>query len=146
MFRQTSRNTNTSSSSDYSFGKLCSDISDATFPVIGGCVVFGTTLAVSTAAQKLIGVSTGTTIVPTCLGIATVCGASLVSEQAAISIYERLKRTDPKKGSFEYVQRKIKNRVLETSSTIIESSTQLRARKKYQFKLPMHEVRVCVSI
>jgi len=136
------RNKNDNSSSDYSFEKLCSNIPDSVFPVIGGCIAFGTTLAVSTAAQKVIGVSTGTKIVPSFLGFASVCGASLVSEQAAILTYEL--KTDPRKRSFEYVQNKIKNQFVETSRNIIESSSQLRGRKKDQFKLPMHEIRVCL--
>ena len=134
------RNKNDNSSSDYSFEKLCSSIPDGVFPVIGGCIAFGTTLAVSTAAQKVIGVSTGTKIVPSLLGFATVCGASLVSEQAAILTYEL--KTDPRKRSFEYVHDKIKNQFVETSRNIIESSSQLRGRKKDQFKIPMHEIRV----
>ena len=49
--------------SDFSFGHFCARIPDAIFPVIGGCVAFGSTLALSTAAQKVIGVSTATKIV-----------------------------------------------------------------------------------
>ena len=123
--------------SDFSFGHFCARIPDAIFPVIGGCVAFGSTLALSTAAQKVIGVSTATKIVPSLLGAATVCAASLISERTAILTYKL--RKDPNKRSFAYVQQKIKNQISTASSSIIESS-QLRGRR--QFKLPMHEVRV----
>ena len=121
---------------DFSFGNLCTRIPDAVFPIIGGCVAFGTTLAVSTAAQKVIGVSTATNIVPSLLGFATVCAASLVSEQTAILTHE-LKR-DPRKRNLGY----IKHKLSKTSNDIIESTSQLRGGKNHQFKLPMHEVRV----
>jgi len=123
---------------DFSFGNLCTHIPDAIFPVFGGCVAFGTILAASTAAQKVIGVSTATNIVPSLLGFATVCAASLVSEQTAILTHE-LKR-DPRKRNLGY----IKHKLSKTSTVIIESTSQLRGGKNHQFKLPMHEVRVCL--
>jgi len=129
-------------SSNVSFANLCSSIPDVVFPLIGGCVAFGSTLAVSTAAQKIVGVSTGTNLVPSVLGFATVCGASLVSEQAAILTHEL--RKDPRKRSFRYVQKKIRKQFLETSSNVVESSSQLRGGNNQKFRLPMHEIRVCL--
>jgi hypothetical protein len=117
---------------------FCKHIPDTILPIVGGCVAFGTTLALSTAVQKLVGISTGNKIIPTLLGFTTVCAASLVSERTAILTHDLWK--DPNKKSFAYVQKKIKKNLSVTTSAIIESSSQLREKRK--FKLPMHEVRV----
>jgi hypothetical protein len=54
------------------------------FPILSGCVTFGATLALSTAMQKFVGISTSTQVLPTINGVLSVCIASLSSERAAI--------------------------------------------------------------
>jgi hypothetical protein len=127
-------------SSEFSFERLVTSIPDAVAPVIGGCVAFGTTLAASTAAQKAIGVSTATNVVPSLLGFATVCAASLVSEQTAI-VTHQLQR-DPNKLSLGSITRGLKRKVSETSNAMVRSSSKFREGEKRKFKVPMHEVRV----
>ena len=56
-----------------------------TLPILSGCFAFGSTLAVSTMAQKLVGISTATRILPSMFGIATVCIASLCSQHASVT-------------------------------------------------------------
>lgn len=131
---------NDKNSFEFLLGDLCNRIPDVVFPMVGGCVAFGSTLAASTAVQKAIGVSTGTAVVPSVLGFATVCAASLVSEQAAILTHQLKK--DPKKRNFGYIRRRIQNQISDSSSEIIKTSSNLIEGKKKQFKLPMHEVRV----
>jgi hypothetical protein len=127
-------------SSDFSLGKLCTCIPDAVFSVVGGCVAFGTTLAISTAAQKAIGISTATNVVPSLLGFATVCAASLVSEQTAVLTHQLQK--DPKKRNLGYITRKFMNQISESSNAVAESSSQFRRGKKHKIKFPVHEVQV----
>mmetsp|Transcript_11985 Transcript_11985/g.28429 ORF Transcript_11985/g.28429 Transcript_11985/m.28429 type:complete len:361 (+) Transcript_11985:149-1231(+) len=116
---------------------------DTAFPVIGGCVAFGTTLALSTAVQKVIGVSTATNLIPSLLGFGTVCAASLISEQAAILTYEMKK--DPKKRKLEYIKKNLNNQISNAAEGVVESSSSfLRRRKKQNLKLPVHEIRVCL--
>jgi hypothetical protein len=67
---------------------LAAYVPDQTIPIVSGCFAFGTTLALSTLAQKLMGVSTATKIVPSVLGVVTVCLASLVSQRAALCGHE----------------------------------------------------------
>ena len=105
---------------------------DSTIPVISGCVAFGTTLAFSTLIQKLVGISTATKIIPTPLGVATVCVASLASQRVAM-LGEQWVRdpsilTDSKK----------RNRLLATSPRHdhLQISNDL--------KIPMHDIRVYV--
>ena len=73
-----------------------------TFPVMSGCVAFGTTLALSTMAQKAIGITTATKVIPSITGMLTVCAASLASQQMAIYTRACLKEksvfTNPNKG------------------------------------------------
>jgi hypothetical protein len=61
---------------------------EAAFPILIGYAAFGATLALSTAAQKCVGISTATKVLPTLNGIVTVCAASLASEWAAISAHQ----------------------------------------------------------
>jgi hypothetical protein len=61
---------------------------EAAFPILTGWAAFGATLALSTAAQKWVGISTATKALPTLNGIMTVCVASLASERAAISAHQ----------------------------------------------------------
>lgn len=124
----------------FSLGHLCTHIPDVAYPIVGGCVAFGTSLAASTAAQKAIGVSTATAIVPSLFGFATVCAASLVTEQTAILTHEMKK--DPKKRNLRYIIRRIQSQIPDSSINVVRTYSQLREGKKRQFKLPMHEVRV----
>jgi hypothetical protein len=110
---------------------LIAHVPESAFPVVSGCVAFGTTLALSTLAQKLVGISTGTKIVPTVAGMATVALASLASQQMAVYNHQYMQSQfyNPSKGSF------YKRKPLATSG-----------RRDYlevaNFKIPLHEVRV----
>ena len=56
--------------------------------ILAGTVAFSSTLAISTWTQKLLCISTGTPApIPSLVGFATVCVASLVAHQAAIGTY-----------------------------------------------------------
>jgi len=135
---------------EFSFGKLCNAIPDAAFSIMAGCSAFGGTLAVSTAAQKAIGISTASKVMPSLLGFATVCAASLVSEKAAIFSYE-MKR-DPQKRNWGYIENKVLNQISKTvedrktqlSGNAMKSSSLLRGgrNEKSHFVLPMHGIRV----
>jgi hypothetical protein len=67
---------------------LSSSLQDSFLPIVAGCATFGATLAMSTAAQKLVGVSTATKVLPTVYGAMTVCAASLMSEKSAIVAHQ----------------------------------------------------------
>jgi hypothetical protein len=129
-------------------------------PVLTGIAGFGLTLALSTATQKFVGISTGTRILPTVCGVLTVCAASLVSERAAIATHEW--RTDPKQ-----FQKTMKDKFLLATSTSNRQQQQSLPRRRssrqrhHHFddhnnnnnnndsnhwirinKLPVHEIRV----
>ena len=72
---------------------LANYVPEETLPILSGCFAFGTTLALSTLAQKLVGISTATKIVPSVIGMATVALASVASQRAAMACYEW--REDP---------------------------------------------------
>ena len=131
---------NDSDSFEFSLGHLCNRLPDAVLPMVSGCFAFGSTLAASTAVQKVIGISTGTNVVPSLLGFATVCAASLASEQAAILTHQMQK--DPRKRNFGYVRRRLRRQIRDTSSQMIQSSSNFIEGNRKPFKLPMHEVRV----
>lgn len=64
-----------------------------TWPIIAGMAAFGSTLAMATFSQlKVLGISTGTRppFVPSVLGIASVCAASLASHGAAMKAHSCL--------------------------------------------------------
>ena len=129
------------SSSEFSIGKFLTCIPDTACPVLGGCVAFGSTLALSTAVQKVIGVSTATNVLPTLFGFATVCAASLITEHAAVLTYEMTK--DPKKKNLGYIKHKWNHQISSTSKNFVGTTSSLiRRGKKRALKLPMHEVRV----
>lgn len=86
---------------------------DAAIPVMSGFAAFGATLAISTLAQNLAGISTATKVLPTVGGFVTVCAASLASERTAILIHEWMK--DPKAFQKNPAKR-IRERLLATSS------------------------------
>ena len=74
-------------------------VSPDALSIVAGCFAFGSSLAVSTLAQgKLLGVSTGTVRpIPTVLGVATVCAASLISHGTSIMVHQAA--LNPKAGS-----------------------------------------------
>lgn len=133
---------NDSNSLEFSFGHLCNKLPDAVLPMVSGCVAFGSTLAASTAMQKAVGVSTGTSVVPSLLGFATVCAASLASEQAAILTHQM--QQDPRKRNFGYLRRRLRRSIRDVSGNIIHSSSNFIEGDRKPLKLPMHEVRVCL--
>jgi hypothetical protein len=148
-------------STDFSLSNLSNNISDTTIlPVLTGIASFGLTLALSTATQKYVGISTGTKILPTICGVMTVCAASLASERTAILTHEW--RTNPK-----VFQRNIKEKLLATSSSITQQQQGRRPSRQrrdddgdistsdsrsnsnnnqwiHVKKLPVHEIRVYV--
>lgn len=142
---------------------LTSDLKDSALPIVAGCVTFGATLALSTAAQKMVGVSTATKVLPTVYGAATVCAASLMSEKSAILAHQW--QYNPQKLQKDF--QNIKANLWATSSNGLrrhhssrtkpnflddeqDNARQLRRQnsKKSQWlqvhNLPMHEVRMCV--
>jgi hypothetical protein len=110
---------------------LIAHVPETAFPVVSGCVAFGTTLALSTLAQKLVGISTGTKMVPTVAGMATVALASLASQQMAIYNHEYMQSQyyNPSKRSF------LKGRPLATSG-------RRDCLEVASLKIPLHELRV----
>jgi hypothetical protein len=116
---------------DYSTA-LVEHIPESAFPVVSGCVAFGTTLALSTLAQKLVGISTGTKIVPTVVGMATVALASLASQQMAIRNHEYMQSQyyNPSKRSFP--QR----------TPLFTTSGRRDYLEVASLKIPLHELRV----
>ena len=64
-----------------------------TWPIVSGVAAFGSTLAVATFGQlKLLGVSTGTRppMIPSTLGVVSVCAASVASHHAAMAAHRSL--------------------------------------------------------
>jgi hypothetical protein len=140
----------------------------AAFPILTGWAAFGATLALSTAAQKWVGISTATKVLPTLNGIITVCAASLASERAAISAYQWQQHKQLPTVDFEQIttklwatsshvanltrrkstKRKTKQYHLDgNSSTDVHfqhQNTKRQSSDNWHFvrKLPMHEVRV----
>jgi hypothetical protein len=113
-------------------------VPEETLPVLAGCFAFGSTLALSTLGQKLAGISTGTNILPKVLGVATVCMASLASQEAAIC-------------NHEWVQARIYNKKKNNRTERGTSSSSLFHRREQPYynlgglPIPMHELRVSVS-
>eukprot|EP00934_Nitzschia_sp_Nitz4_P006821 Nitzschia sp. Nitz4//scaffold399_size11037//416//1392//NITZ4_009049-RA/size11037-augustus-gene-0.9-mRNA-1//-1//CDS//3329550316//6811//frame0 len=66
--------------------------------IISGYAAFGTTLALSTMLQKMVGISTTTKLLPRVLGFASVCGASIASQRVALLTNEL--RLKPEKRNF----------------------------------------------
>ena len=117
---------------------LIAHVPESVFPVVSGCVAFGTTLALSTLAQKMVGISTGTKIVPTVAGMATVALASLASQQMAVYNHQYMQSEyyNPSKRSPFHPQRRQPLLVATSAS----------GRRDYlevaSFKIPLHELRV----
>jgi hypothetical protein len=111
---------------------LASYVPDYTLPIVSGCFAFGATLGLSTFAQKLIGISTATKMVPSVLGMATVCLASLTSQRAAICSQAWLKDpdvfSDPEK----------RRRLLATSPSSYQDCWEIEDN----LKIPLHDLRV----
>jgi hypothetical protein len=116
---------------------LISHVPESAFPVVTGCVAFGTTLALSTLAQKLVGISTGTKIVPTVAGMATVALASLASQQMAVYNHQYLQSQyyNPSKRPFLHSKHQRQPLLVATSG-----------RRDYlevaSLKIPLDELRV----
>jgi hypothetical protein len=108
-------------------------IPECSIPVVAGCVAFGSTLALSTFFQKVVGISTATRIAPSFLGMATVCVASLVSQHAAIA-------------NHEWVQQRYYNPT-KTRKSLPELASSTFTRKEYfevaGLSVPLHDFRVC---
>lgn len=104
-----------------------SHLRDAVLPVLSGCATFGATLALSTAVQKLVGVSTATKILPSLNGVFTVCAASLASERAAILAHQWQRHPT---GSIGIQQ--IQSKVFATSSQVVNLSRRASSSKPHQ--------------
>ena len=61
--------------------QVASVVREGVIPAVSGCISFGTTLALSTCAQKRIGISTGNKLLARLVGVPTVCLASLISQR-----------------------------------------------------------------
>jgi hypothetical protein len=60
---------------------IASFIREGVVPTVSGCIGFGTTLGLSTLAQKRMGISTGDKLLARLAGVPTVCIASLISQR-----------------------------------------------------------------
>jgi hypothetical protein len=113
-------------------------VPESAFPVVSGCVAFGTTLALSTLAQKLVGISTGTKMVPTVAGMATVALASLASQQMAVYNHQYMQS--------QYYNRPSKGRLSSSAYQRQKPLVATSGRRDYlevaNFKIPLHELRV----
>lgn len=106
-------------------------------PVVSGCVAFGTTMCLATLAQKIIGISTANKMVPSLVGMATVCLASIASQRSAICAYDWVNDKRP-------IQEFIMDP--KTRNTLFSPSTASSAesiRISDQIKIPKHDLRVC---
>ncbi|KAG7341158.1 hypothetical protein IV203_023109 [Nitzschia inconspicua] len=138
---------------------------DVVLPVLSGCATFGATLALSTAMQKFVGVSTATKVLPTLNGVASVCLASLASERAAIVAHQW--QNNPSKLDLE----QFKTNVVATSQRVVNLTRRMSSKTLKQYQqiqqefplkrrnsinrssteakdftpaIPIHEVRVCL--
>jgi hypothetical protein len=78
-----------------SFDTMVSECPKEVWPVAAGMASFGATLSVSTWTQlALLGVSTGTRprFIPSSLGAASVCLASLASNHMAVAVHGEMER------------------------------------------------------
>ena len=114
-----------------------------TIPILSGCFAFGSTLAVSTMAQKVIGISTATKILPSIFGIATVCMASLCSQHVAVTSHNWMQQELYRNRASSSSQRGYK-------SAISNSNNSKNRRHHLQqpywnvigLNIPKHDVRV----
>ena len=114
-----------------------------TLPILAGAASFGATLALSTATQlSLLGVSTGSRPpIPTCLGMATVCVASLVGHQAAISTHASLyNNSNSSKSLLQYLPLQLQTRLVQSSQRWVPRQEEWNLGGILQ--LPMHKVRM----
>ena len=124
-------------------------VPEETLPVLAGCFAFGSTLALSTFGQKLIGISTGTKFLPSFLGIATVCVASLASQEAAICNHEwvqtRIYNNHVSKTNNRYLRPSPTKWATLSSSSSTPSLFHRRQQPYYNLGgllIPMHNLRV----
>ena len=116
-----------------------------TLPVVAGCFAFGSTLAASTLAQKVIGISTATKVLPSAIGFATVCVASLVSQHAAIASHGWVQESFYKNKKFQAITKASNSRrqTTESSSYLFNRQRQLQPHLNVGgLQIPMHDVRV----
>ena len=110
---------------------LATYIPEETLPIVSGYFAFAITLALSTSAQKLVGISTATKAVPSVLGMTTVCLASLASQRAAVGYHEWRK-------DHNFLSNRVKrNRVLASSPSVREYW-----EIGEQIKIPLHDLRM----
>ncbi|CAB9526478.1 expressed unknown protein [Seminavis robusta] len=128
-----------------------------TWPIAAGVVSFGSTLAVSTWTQlALLGVSTGTRprIIPSSLGAASVCLASIASHHMAIvahgqmETYKKRRRISTVPSIMNHLPDGPRQRLEEASSGWNQSYKSLSKGECIDFfgfvRVPMHTVRVCI--
>lgn len=68
--------------------KLFSTIEHDVIPAAAGCLAFYTTLGLSTTAQKMVGISTGTKVLARMAGVPTVCLAALAGHRCTVFAQE----------------------------------------------------------
>ena len=130
QFKTFSRRQPTTETMDASTS-LAMYIPEETLPIVSGYFAFAITLALSTSAQKLVGISTATKAVPSVLGMTTVCLASLASQRAAVGYHEWRK-------DHNFLRNRVKrNRVLASSPSVREYW-----EIGEQIKIPLHDLRM----
>lgn len=120
------------------------------WPILAGTASFGLTLAISTWTQlNLLGVSTGSRPpIPSILGIASVCVASLVSHQAAINVHSTLQQWNNSRGNNSNNNNSLLHYLPPNlQSSLKQSCHQYVPRQEEwnvagMFQLPMHKVRM----
>jgi len=134
-----------------------------TWPIFAGVTTFATALALSTATQlKILGISTGTRppFIPSTLGAASVCLASIASHQAAMAAHGymqdfRAKRRIRSRSILEQLPDETRRRCtmdIRIGSSSSSSSTHLFNdwyRKEHVniggvVQIPMHTIRMYV--
>lgn len=68
--------------------KVKSFVREEIVPVVSGCVAFYSTLGLSTCAQKMMGISTGTKALARMAGVPSVCIASIAGHRCALLAQE----------------------------------------------------------
>lgn len=131
QFKTFSRRQPTTETMDPATSLATYSIPEETLPIVSGYFAFAITLALSTSAQKLVGISTATKAVPSVLGMTTVCLASLASQRAAVGYHEWKK-------DHNFLRNRVKrNRVLALSPSVREYW-----EIGEQIKIPLHDLRM----
>lgn len=111
---------------------------ESALPVVSGCFAFGTTMCLSTLAQKIIGISTATKVVPSLIGMATVCLASIASQRAAICTSDWVNDSRP------FHQFMMDPETRRTLFSPPKASPADCIQIGDHIKIPKHNLRVCV--